>query len=230
MICIRIEEKASWQAIDGSWVNEKDIIEVLASIDKSGFITMFKNCSSLNDFECKKGECNNIVSSEKCYYTSNGVMIDREYKQYGTGPLSVDISRANVDSALLIARNAFNYGFWHDKFISRTLLTRRKIDTARLVIEDKQKNIFYTGIVTLNGEHGYRDMAMLGGNFDYPIDYIINPLPIEEINRILEMENNPKVRDALRELAKGREDFYYDSTKDPSFHCDGVIGEGYGRK
>ena len=172
--CIKTEEKKPWMSNAGSMVRQKEIIEKHAIISKEGFITLTTNSASLDDIDCQRGQCNNSVSSCQCYYTNDGVMREKEYKLFGRGPLGEDIAKAKVNSALLIARESFGTGFWNNRYRYREKLLRDKFDTARLIIEDKNKDIFYSGIVQLSGENGYRNMVMQGGNFDYPTDYTSN--------------------------------------------------------
>lgn len=227
--CIKIVEKKPWMSNSGSMVRQKEIIEKQVVISKKGFITLTTNSSGLDDIDCQRGKCNNCVSSEQCDYTDSGVMMDREYKLYGVGPLDEDIAKAKVNSALLIAREAFGNGFWSNRYSYKDILRRDKFDTARLVIDDRSKDIFYSGVVKLSGEYGYRNMVTQGGNFVYPTDYTIEPLSLDCIDAELNKEVNPKVREALRKLADGRDTYLYSSTSDPRFECKGVHINSYNR-
>lgn len=220
--CVRTEEKKSFIGTNGQSIRQKNVVEEVATIDKSGFITLTTNGSMVDNIDCGMGKCNNSTWSEKKYYTSNGVMRDREYKSFTRGELSEDFDRTRIDSMLFIPRQAFDFGFWHDKYESRTLLVRDKLDTARIVSEDKTKGIRYSAITPLNQEHGLRDMVLLGGYDPYPQNVVIPPLSQEEIEVMIQRESNPKVAEGLREYAVGRNTYSYNSAEDKHFISEGI--------
>lgn len=201
---------------------EKTAIEELATIDKSGFITLITNGAMANNIDCDINKCNNSTWAERSYYTANGIMRDREYKGFSTDELTESIDKASVSSMLNIPRSAFNFGFWHDKYEERTLLVREKLDTARIIAEDRTKGIKYSAVTWLNQEHGLRDMELAGGNDIYPQDVVIPPLSKEEIEAMIQRESNPKVAEGLRAYAVGRENYYYNSAEDLNFVSEGI--------
>lgn len=220
--CVRTKEEKPFIGLNGQSIREKDVIEEVATIDEYGFITLTTNGSRVNNIDCKIDECNNSTWSEKKYYTSNGVMRDREYKGFTKGKLSETFDRASIDSMLHIPRQAFDSGFWNDKYESRTLLVRDKLDTARILSEDKKRGIRYSAITPLNQEHGLRDMILLGGYDLYPQNVVIPPLSQEEIEAMIQSESNPKVAEGLREYAIGRNTYSYDSAEDKYFISEGI--------
>lgn len=220
--CVRTEEKKPFIGTNGQTIREKNVIEQVATIDKSGFITLITNGSMVDNIDCSVGKCNNTTWAEKKYYTANGVMRDREYKGFSRGELTEDFDRTRVGSMLYIPRQAFGFGFWHDKYETRTLLTRDKLDTARIFSEDKSKGIRYSAITPLNQEHGLRDMVLPGGYDPYPQDVVISPLSHEEIETMIQRENNPKVAEGLRVYAVGRENYYYSTSEDKYFVSEGI--------
>lgn len=217
--CVRTEENKSFIDTNGQNIRQKNVIEEVATIDKFGSITLTTNGSIVDNIDCKIGKCNNYTWSEKKCYTSNGVMRDREYKSFARGELSVDFDRAEIDSMLFIPRQAFDFGVWHDKYESRTLLVRDKLDTAKIISEDRTKGIKYSAITPLNQEHGLRDMALLGGYDPY---VVIPPLSQEEIEVMIQRESNPKVAEGLREYAVGRNTYSYNSAEDKHFISEGI--------
>lgn len=221
--CVRTEEKKSFIDTNGQSIKRKNVVEEVATIDKSGSITLTTNSSIVDNIDCRIGKCNNYTWSEKKCYTSNGVMRDREYKSFARGELSVDFDRAEIDSMLFIPRQAFDFGFWHDKYESRTLLVRDKLDTAKIISEDRTKGIKYSAITPLNQEHGLRDMAaLLDGYGPYPQNVVIPPLSQEEIEVMIQRESNPKVAEGLREYAVGRNTYSYNSAEDKHFISEGI--------
>lgn len=111
--CIRTEEKKPIIGTNGQTIREKNVIEKVATIDKtSGFITLTINGSVVDNQDCEVGKCNNTTWSEKNYYTSGGVMIDREYKGFSREELTEDFDRISIDSMLYIPRQAFDYGIF----------------------------------------------------------------------------------------------------------------------
>lgn len=221
--CVRTEEKKSFIDTNGQSIKRKNVVEEVATIDKSGSITLTTNSSIVDNIDCRIGKCNNYTWSEKKCYTSNGVMRDREYKSFARGELSVDFDRAEIDSMLFIPRQAFDFGVWHDKYESRTLLVRDKLDTAKIISEDRTKGIKYSAITPLNQEHGLRDMAaLLDGYGPYPQNVVIPPLSQEEIEIMIQRESNPKVAEGLREYAVGRNTYSYNSAEDKHFISEGI--------
>lgn len=221
--CVRTEEKKSFIDTNGQSIKRKNVVEEVATIDKSGSITLTTNSSIVDNIDCRIGKCNNYTWSEKKCYTSNGVMRDREYKSFAKGELSVDFDRAEIDSMLFIPRQAFDFGVWHDKYESRTLLVRDKLDTAKIISEDRTKGIKYSAITPLNQEHGLRDMAaLLDGYGPYPQNVVIPPLSQEEIEIMIQRESNPKVAEGLREYAVGRNTYSYNSAEDKHFISEGI--------
>lgn len=215
--CIKTEEKEPFIGTSGQTIRAKNVVEKVATIDEYGFITLTTNGATVDNINCGVGKCNNSTWAEKKYYTSYGVMRDREYKGFPRGELTEDFDRTRVDSMLYIPRQAFGFGIWQDEYEKRTLLTREKLDTARIVFEDKTKGIRYSATTLLNQEHGLRDMVLPGGYDSCPEDVVIPPLSLEQIEEMIQRESNSKVAEGLREYAVGRENYYYDSTEDENF-------------
>ena len=221
--CVRTEEKKSFIDTNGQNIRQKNVIEEVATIDKSGSITLTTNSSIVDNIDCRIGKCNNYTWSEKKCYTSNGVMRDREYKSFAREELPVDFDRAEINSVLFIPRQAFDFGFWYDKYESRTILVIDKLDTAKIISEDRTKGIRYSAITPLNQEHGLRDMAaLLDGYGPYPQNVVIPPLSQEEIEAMIQRESNPKVAEGLREYAVGRNTYSYNSAEDKHFISEGI--------
>lgn len=222
--CIRTEEKNSVVSTNGQVTREKNVIEKVASIDEtSGYVTLITNGSMIDNINCGIGKCNNSTWSEKKYYDSNGVMINREYKGFSKGALTENFDNTRIDSMLYIPRGAFKSGFLSDNYEIRALLVRDKLDTARIVLEDKKKQIKYSTIMPLNQEYGLRDMNFNKGYDTYPQDIVISPLSKEEIEIMIQRETNPKVAEGLRSYAVGRENYYYNSQQDKYFISEGTL-------
>ncbi len=219
--CIRTKEEKPFVGTNGQTIREKSVVEEVATIDESGFITLTTNGSMVDNFDCGVGKCNNSTWAEKKFYTSDGVMINREYKGFSRKELIEDFDRARVDSMLYIPRRAFDLGFCHDKYETRTLLTREKLDTARIFSEDKTRGIRYNATTPLNQEHGLRDMVLPGGD-PYPQNVVISPLSQEQIEAMIQKESNPKVKKGLREYAVDREIYFYNSSDDKYFISEGI--------
>lgn len=209
--CIRTEEK-----IYESGIKEKNVTEVVTSIDENGEITITSNNGSVDNADVKSGECNIVTSSEKKYYNFYGVMSKREYKNFGKSELiNKTVETATINDILHMPRIDEN------RYVTRNLLVRDKLDTARLVIDDKSKGITYNATVPLNQEHGLKEMILNGGDI-YQQDIIILPLSQLEIEAMIQKESNPKVAEGLRKYATGRETYAYSSTYDNGFVCEGV--------
>ncbi len=220
--CVLSEERKPY-SMNGQIIKEKSAIEEIATVDKNnGFVTIFINGSMVDNINCGIGKSNNSTWSERQYFTTEGVMRDREFKTFPSEELTEDIDRARVDSMLNIPRQAYNFGFWHDKYDNRLLLTRETLDTARILSEDRPRGIKYLAATQLNQEHGLRDMTPPMGYDPYPREVIIEPLSKEEIEAMIQREPNPIVAEGLRAYAQGRENYYYNSEADQRFICEGV--------
>lgn len=222
--CIRTQEKAPYIGTGGVMYRCKDVIEKVVTVDeKSGHMTLTTNGAWLYADDSMKGECRNSTSSEKCDYTSDGIMERRETKIFGTGKLSEDYNRAGIGSMLYIPRSAFGMSLWSDKYEDRTLLTREKLDTARLVVEDKKKNIKYNATVQLSSQYGLKNMRL--DITDLPEDITIMPLLPAEIDELIQSEKDPRVAAGLRKYAVGRDQYFYNSRDDRYFVCEGTKSE-----
>lgn len=222
--CIRTKGKVPYIGTDGLMNRSKDVVEEVVTVDeKTGHMTLTTNRALLCADDSMKRECINLTNSEKCDYTSDGIMERREIKDFGTGKLSEDYSRAGIGSILYIPRNAFGMTLWSDKYEDRTLLTREKLDTARLVVEDKKKNIKYNATVRLSSQHGLKNMYL--DVPDLPEDITIMPLLPAEIDELIQSEKDPRVAAGLRKYAVGRDQYFYNSRDDRYFVCEGTKSE-----
>lgn len=220
--CVRTEENQPWVGKNGQIIRRKNAIEIIVTIDKSGCITLTTNGSMVNNIGCDVGKCNNATWAEEKHYTSNGIMRDREYKGFSQTLLTEDFDRVRLDSMLFIPRQAFNFGLWYYKYERRTFLKREKLDTAKIISEDKTKGIRYVATTPLNQEHGLRDMVLPGGYEPYPQEVIIPSLSKEQIEAMIQRESNPKVAEGLRAYAVGRENYFYNSAEDTNFVSEGI--------
>lgn len=222
--CIRTQEKASYIGTGGVMYRCKDVIEEVVTIDeKSGYMTLTTNGALLYADDSMKGECSNTTWSEKCDYTSDGIMERRDKKDFGTGKLSEYYNMAGVGSMLYIPRRAFEMFGWSDRYEKRETLVREKLDTARLVYEDKEKNIKYNATVQLSSQYGLKNM-----NLDYNEfreDITIMPLLPAEIDELIQSEKDPRVAAGLKKYAVGRDQYFYNSRDDRYFVCEGTKSE-----
>lgn len=210
--CIRTEEK-----IYESGIKEKNVTEVVTSIDENGEITITSNNGSVDNADVKSGECNIVMSSEKKYYNFYGIMGKREYKSFGKSELiNKTVETATINDILPMPR------IDGSSYVTSNLLVRDKLDTARLVIDDKSKGTKYNAIVPLNQEHGVMNMIYTTGGYIYQQDITILPLSQSEIEAMIQKETNSKVAEGLRKYVAGREVYAYSSTYDNGFVCEGV--------
>lgn len=211
--CIRSTIKKPFIGLNGKIVNQREVVEKGAILDNNNFITLTTASSMIDDYECEAGICNNSTWSEKKLYTSQGVMRDRENVSYPNGPLSQSIQRPNIDAMLYIPRG----GFGADYYESKTILTRDKLDTAHMYYEEKGSGIRYSATVPLSQNNGLQDMILRGGYNPFDREIIIPPLSPDEIESMLQSEKNKLVAEGLKEYAKDREIYSYNSQDDPSF-------------
>lgn len=122
---------------------------------------------------------------------------------------------------LYIPRAAFRERTFENSYNYRELYVRKQLDTARAVIEDKDKEIKYNATVPLSREHGLRDIIAIDGD-PYPQEIVIPPLSQEQIEEMIQQETNPKVAEGLRKYAVGRDTYFYNSANDKNFVSEGV--------
>lgn len=207
--CFRtIEEKF------GDVNRQKEFVEMVATLDDStGSIELVTN-GAMVDNAAKEGSSNCYNWAEKASYTPYGIMQKREYKNFNRAEKNMHFDSITSNNALTESKNAFNIG--NSYYSTRTLLTREKLDVARIHFEDKKAGLEYSSMVELNREHGLRNMVLPGGD-PMPEEVIIPPISVMEIDKMIESEHNPKVEQGLREYAKDREMFYYNSNEDKGF-------------
>lgn len=199
---------------------EKYVIEKKATIDEYGFITLTTCGANIHSIEGDQNHCSITSRAERSYYTSYGIMRDKEIKTFKPGELFSSFDGASINDMLYTPRQGFDGQFFSDKYQSRTLLTRERLDVARVVIDDKKRQTMYVASLPLNQEFGLRDMYINGG-YSYPREVVIPPLSKEEIEEKIARERDPKVMEGLRAYVKDRETYSYDSKNDPYFKYEG---------
>lgn len=222
--CTTIEEEPPYLGNNGQRIIEKTITEDIATInERSGFITLTTNGASINNVDCNNNQHNTSTWATQAYYTPEGVMRDRKDKIFAEVPnMFGSIERAGIEN-LIIPREAFSPGSpYYDNYEIRQYLQRERLDTARVILDNRKKGIKYNATLPLNEEHGLRDMFLRGGYNPYPKEVIINPLSTEEIEVKLKRESNPKVAEGLRIYAEGKHNYYYHSQDDPNFVAEGI--------
>ena len=212
--CTKITDKNPFiSTIDGNLVNWKESKEIIANIDDAGWLKIQNNFSMLSNDNCKQGECNNNIFSERCEYTDKGVMQNR-YTKSVEEKYNKDINYADVDSMLFIPRQLFKMGFNYN-CTKETILRREKLDTARYIVKENEE-VTYSSTIPLDQQNGLSDM-IISNYSSSDFDIIINPLSKEEIDAMLQKESDPIVREGLRKYADGRESYFYDSKEDPYY-------------
>ncbi len=214
--CFKTEERKPYLGTNGEYIKEKNMLEDIITLDDSGFVVIETNGSFVNDINASNGLCNNTCWAQKKTYNANGVMQEREYIGFPTGVLNEPYDRVTSNSSLYLARRAFD-GTLANFYEARTILRRDKLDTARIYAEDKTRDLKYSAVIPLNQEHGLRDMNMMGGYDPYLKEIAIRPLSLEEVERMLEKEKDPKIKEGLKAFAQGRENYQYNSLDDPYF-------------
>ncbi len=93
-------------------------------------------------------------------------------------------------------------------------INRDKFDTATYYSKDDKELI--RGTVSLDSEHGLREMRVFPGEIDNlknPYAKIL-PMSEEQIEYLINKESNPKVREGLKALAVDRKNYIYDPLTD----------------
>lgn len=210
--CVRVEEPHSYVGNSGSVVRVKHAIEKVAKVDDYGSVTITTNFGSIDNVNCDNLHYNMSSSVETCVYDRNGVMHERESRHYGSRLGNGYFHRVGANELLSYARWAPQYDRWNNTVTSRTLLRREKLDTARVVYEDKTTRHIHYGVVPLDQQHGLRDMFIANGYNTYPVpDVTIHPLMQSEVDAMIAREADERVANGLREYAVGRTTYSYSS-------------------
>ena len=210
--CVRVEEPHSFVGNSGSVVRQKNAVEKVAKIDDYGSVTITTNFGAMDNVDCDNVHYNMSSSVETCGYDRNGVMHERESKHYGTRKGEGYFHRVGANELLCYSRWAPQYDRWNSTVTSRTLLRREKLDTARIVYEDKATNHKHYGVVPLDQQHGLRDMFIANGYNTFPVpDVTIHPLMQAEVDAMIARESDIRVAEGLKEYAVGRTTYSYSS-------------------
>lgn len=194
--------------IDSKFANES-----IATISEDGSITFITNAGSARINRRKSDDCYHSFSSSKSYYTSYGIL--RDYDYASTPDTSLGRSFDDVDIELLLEwprKYGLNIGFIRG---SRASYRRNTFDTARVEFSDGMRGKKFNGIFPLR--YDLREMNIGGFEFSDVQDIFIPQLSREEIEERIQREDNPKVREGLRMLAEGRENYSYDSRTDEHY-------------
>ena len=208
---------------NGKRVKEKFVLEEVATMDKStGSVTLTENYARVDNEGCNSNRCNNRTGTMRRIYSSDGIKIKEEIKDFPSGLLANGFEHVAIDSVLYIPRQAFDFGRFCDTYVRHELYLREKIDTARKIIEDKEVGIKYNATIPLvTTPIGLREMHPCGGD-PYPQEIVIPPLSQEQIEEMIQQETNPKVAEGLRKYAVGRDTYFYNSADDKDFISEGV--------
>lgn len=191
-------------------IEQKLANESIATISEDGSITFISNAGGAHINRHKRDDCCRSFSSSKEYYTSYGIL--RDYDCVSTPDTSLGRSLDDVDIELLLERPrkyGLNLGFTRESY------RRNTFDTARVEISDEMRCKKFNGILPLR--YGLREMSIESLDFSDVQDIFIPQLSREEIEERIQREDNPKVREGLRMLAEGRENYSYDSRTDEHY-------------
>ena len=211
---IRIDEPHTYVGMSGSVVRKKSALEHIIKLEEHGDVVVITNKGAIDNVGCDNHHYNMTNYVEKRVYTQRGVMYEREIKTYPVRKGEGYFHRVGVKEMLLLARQAFDYGPWADKFEKRTFLRREMIDTAKLVYEDRKNENNYVGIVPLKSEGSLRDLVIADEYNTYPMkDVVIPALTEAEVADLLAREANEKVAEGLGYFAQGRTSYCYNSVE-----------------
>ena len=213
--CITLDKK---ETLDGLVTTEKIAQENTASINDNGDITLIKNHSLVNNVNSKVGKCDNFTNAEKFIFTKDGIMQLKEEVTFPQLELADDIKSVNVGSMLFAARQGLNSSNY---FKTKRSFRRDMLDTAYYTYENNVNDEKFSYIVPLNQEHGLKNMKQIGG-YEHPMPVVIPTLSSEQIDAMIQRESDPKVREGLKKLAVGRENYYYNPELDKNYTSETV--------
>ena len=214
--CITLDKK---ETLDGIVTTEKIAQENTASINDNGDITLIKNHSLVNNVNSKVGKCDNFTNAEKFIFTKDGIMQLKEEITFPQLELADDIKSVNVGSMLFAARQDLNSP--SNYFKTKRSFRRDMLDTAYYTYENNVNDEKFSYIGPLNQEHGLKNMKQIGG-YEHPMPVVIPTLSSEQIDAMIQRESDPKVREGLKKLAVGRENYYYNPELDKNYTSETV--------
>ncbi len=218
--------------------------DVSIKLDGNGEITFSESSTSLQNVAGinQNGNYDSFVS-----YNTDSSLEMKHYNSFGVEDyyMKMEMPQENRKRegfrslgehyyfATYSVRNVFNSSSpSFGKYEMLTSVKREMLDTAKLNIENRRKGkeICFSATIPLIDEYSLRDMrAVTDGYVTYTADknIVIPCLSKEEIDSKIFKEQNPKVREGLRQLSSGRENYSYDSSLDEKFVRE-VNGENKG--
>lgn len=226
--CIFIKEEYSKTNAEEPF-QQRTTIKKDIELELNNYLNMTTFGAVTDDLHCQLDTCNNKTWSETSQYSSTGIMLTKEEIDYGRTVIDDPLMKVDTYTLLYIPHKDRFASSKESRSLqkSRTIIRRKFLDTASLYKEDKINSTQFSSIVPLNQENGLRDMNVDEIYYNGPKEVFIPPLENWEIDLMITSEANPIIQESLKNLSTGREDFTYDSTKDPTFERKGFeIGLG----
>lgn len=192
--------------------NKKEVLETVVDADDYGRLSVKKTFVTIDI------DSNLYTQTEGLEYTKDGVMTEREIKKYKTLELPSSVDLNHIDIIINAHRlNLNNDTNFENSYLTRIVMSRVTIDTARVFVDDNRGEGFnYSAILPLSGEGGFKNLNLPS---KYPEEVTILPISKRKIDAMLKRESNKRVRNGLECYAKDRETFYYSSFDDVNFIC-----------
>ncbi len=204
-------------------IQQRSVVEKIISIEGNNYLNITTSGSTIDNYKCPIGKCNNSVWQENERYSAEGIMLKKEVVNYKRGEINEDFKTVSIDTMLYIPRKA---NLAVDENIEnlrskKTTISREYIDIARVFIQDKENKTMFCSSVPLKQENGLRNMEVEDLYLNAPSEVFIPPAEDWEIDLMITTESNPKVQEGLEHLASGRNKYSYDSTTDKLFERTG---------
>lgn len=214
--------------INGQNVSYKSADERVIQLDEYGRIKVTQNHSAINDYKDHNlipGNSYNDISTTIHTYDSNGIEVKREELVYANYQTRGSVSNMPINSMLHKARKFAEYSY-EENYTSRRVISRKGLDFAECMLDDKNSKVKYIATLPITLEHTPRYLRVdeFAKFNQFPTNIEILPKTQEEIERTIQTESDPKVVEGLRKYAEGRESFYYNSSEDKNFVYEGEDG------
>ena len=202
--CIRIKESTDPYGRG----EEKEIIKREVNVDKFGGIECNTYATHFDNYKERKEKTRGYtmrLSAKQVKYTEDGIMIYQDSKSFGEiYDKYFDMDSLNPKAmASQLPSDAFNPNdSMFNRYNERTVYSRDNIDTAKAIYEDKSTRSYYYGPVPLIADRNgsYQNMNVEG----FPKSIKIASLNEYDIKKIINNENNKKIKDGLAKIAKPR--------------------------
>ena len=202
--------------------NRNNYKECTVTGEEDGAITIESNSSFIvNNRDNPLTESKCLFSRGVSKFTSDGILKEEELIYFPEMILETNAEKMSLEESLMPIRTmASNPKLLEESYSLKEHLIRDKFDTAQVLYENRDLDYKFIGKSRLDINRSLGNMVLpyeIGaGEFEKEI----LPMSPWEIEKIINKEQNEKIKEGLKKYAEGREDYYYNTEEDPDFVCE----------